>query len=143
MPITGSTALAIVAAPSANSPKPYTIYTVTNLTGVALAGFILTNTTNIPVAVSIFQDNYNNTIYSTTLASGASVTVPMPTNLAAGETILAVANQGGVVNIEIDGILNNLDPTTQLMQGLMFMLSDAFGVQIPSQNMLNAGAYTF
>ena len=67
MPIIGSVAIATVAAPAASSPTPYTVYTVTNPTGLALYGFTITNLANVPVSLTIFQDTYNNPIMSTTL----------------------------------------------------------------------------
>ena len=140
MPITGSTTLATVAAPAASSPSPYTIYSVTNPTGIFLAGFILQNTSNVPVTVSIFQNSYNNTIYSGTLAAGASATVSINSNLVLGEKILALANQGGVVNIEVDGLLSTMDVPSQYLMALMLMLNAEFGTDLPTQSMLNAAA---
>jgi hypothetical protein len=141
MPITGSAALATVAAPAANSPTPYTIYKVTNPTGIVLYGFILQNTANIPVTLTIYQDNYNNSIYSVTLAANQAATqIILNASLAYGEQILALANQGGVVNIEVDGIINVADPISLYLLALILMWNQTFGTDIPSQSMLNAGA---
>jgi hypothetical protein len=143
MAITGSTALATVAAPASSSPRPYVVYTVTNPTGIQLAGFTLQNTANIPVTLTIYQDSYNNPIYSGTLAANAGPTqVLLNGFLSNGETILALANQGGVVNIEVDGILNVTDVVSQMLLGVMFMLNQ-LGAEMPNQSMLNAGSFSF
>ena len=69
MPISGSTALVTVAAPSIQSPAPYKIYTITNATGILLSGFTIANTGNIPTSLTIYQDSLQNAIYSVTLAA--------------------------------------------------------------------------
>jgi hypothetical protein len=139
MPITGSAALVTVAAPSINSPTPYVIYKVTNTTGIALIGFTIQNTANIPVSVTIYQDNYSNVLYSATLAALAGPTqVLLSGNLVFGETILALANQGGVVNIEVDGIINVADPVSTYLLAQIFMWGQ-LGLDIPPQAALNAG----
>ena len=139
MPITGSSALVTVAAPAANSPNPYAIYKVTNTTGIALAGFTIQNTANVPVNLTIYQDNYSNAIYSATLAANMAATqVLLSASLIAGEQILALASQGGVVNIEVDGIVNVADPVSQYLLAQIFMWAQ-LGLEVPSQQMLNAG----
>jgi len=142
MAIAGSTALASKAIPAATSPQPYAIYQVTNTTGIQLYGFILTNTGGVPVNWTIYQDNVNNAIASGTLAAGASATVPLATTLVNGEQILALASQGGVVQLEVDGILNQADPNTQILEMLVFMLGQ-LGLDLPNQGAVNAGAITF
>jgi hypothetical protein len=141
MPIVGSVALATVAAPSSLSPAPYTLYSITQPGGIYLAGFILQNTANIPVNITIYQDSYLNVLYSGTLtALQGPTTVSINTNLVFGEKILALANQGGMVNVEIDGLVTLADVTTQYLQALVLMMSDAFGIEIPSQASLSGPA---
>ena len=141
--IAGSTVLASVAAPASSSTTPYKIYTVTNSTGVLLYGFVLTNTGNIPVTYTLFQNSYSNVITSGTLASGGSATYLITRSLGNAETILATASVGGILQVEVDGQINSLDPVSQMIFGLMVQFAEAFGVQIPTQGMMNAGSYTF
>ena len=152
MPISGSTALAVSSAPAITSSAPYKIYTVTNATGIFLAGFTIINTGNIPQNLTIYQDNLSNAIYSVTLASlqgtpaaaTAALQVPVQAtingNLMFGETLLALSTVGGLVSIEVDGILSQLDPQSQYLLAIMYMMNQAFGVDIPNQQMLNAAA---
>ena len=139
MAITGSAPLITVAAPATNSTAPYSIYKVTNVTGIALAGFIVQNTANVPVTLTIYLDNYNNPIYSGTLTALQGPTqIVLNTNMVNGQQILALANQGGVVNIEVDGIVNVADPMQQYALAQIFMLAQ-LGLDIPPQAALNAG----
>ena len=143
MPISGSVVLASEAIPAATSPAPYKIFTVANPTGVQLYGFIITNTANQPVNYTIFQDNYNNVIASGTIAALAGpTTLLLQGNLANGEMILATASMGGVVQLEVDGILNVQDPVTQMMQNVIFMLAQ-LGLDIPPQGAMNVGSFSF
>ena len=91
MPIAGSVVLASEAIPASSSPNPYKIYTVSNPTGVQLYGFTLTNSANIPVNYTIFQDSLNNVIASGTIAAlGGPTQILLQGNLVNGETILGI-----------------------------------------------------
>jgi len=143
MPIAGSVVLASEAIPASSSPNPYKIYTVSNPTGVQLYGFTLTNSANIPVNYTIFQDSLNNVIASGTIAAlGGPTQILLQGNLVNGETILAVASQGGVVQLEVDGIMNQIDPNTQLLQMLVYMFAE-LGLDIPNQGSVGVGGFNF
>jgi hypothetical protein len=143
MPISGSVSLGVIAAPSMFTATPYTVYSVTNTGGIFLAGFTLTNTANLPVSVTIYLDSYANVLYSGTLAALAGPTqVQINTNLINGQKILALATMGGMLNIEIDGVMQATDAMTMYLQAIVLMMSDAFGIEIPSQNSL-AGSNIF
>ena len=143
MPISGSVMLSSEAIPAASSPSPYRIYSVTNPTGIQLYGFTITNTANIPVTYTIFQDNLNNVIASGVIAAnGGPTQIPMQGNLVNGETILATASTGGVVQLEVDGIINQADPNSQLLLAMILML-EQLGLDIPNQGALNVGAFAF
>jgi hypothetical protein len=135
MSIAGSGQLSISAAPK--SPGGIN-YTVTNPSGVSVVGFILTNTANVPVNVTIYQDNLLNTLTSATLAAGASTTILQQFNMLYGQTILSSASTGGVVNIEIDGVINSLTALELLVQKLLVMFSAEFGTEIPSDEDVSA-----
>ena len=143
MPIAGSIVLATEAISASTSPNPYKIYPVTNPTGVQLYGFIVTNTANFPVNYTIFQDNLNNVITSGTLAAlGGPTQILLQGNLINGEAILATASQGGVVQLEVDGIINQADPNSQLLLAMILMLQQ-LGLDIPNQGALNVGGFSF
>jgi hypothetical protein len=143
MPIAGTIVLASEAIPASSSPNPYKIYSVTNPTGVQLYGFIITNTANIPVNYTIFQDSLNNVIASGTIAAlGGPTQILLQGNLVNGETILATANQGGVVQLEVDGLINLADPNTQMLQMMILMFSE-LGLDIPNQGAVNVGGFSF
>ena len=143
MPIQGSVVLASEAIPAASSPNPYTIFNVSNQTGVQLYGFVLTNTANFPVNYTIFQDSINNPIASGTIAAlGGPTQVLLQGNLVNGEKILAVASQGGVVQLEVDGVVNQADPNTQILEMLVLMFAQ-WGLDIPPQQMVNVGSFNF
>ena len=143
MAIPGSVALAREAIPASNSPNPYKIYAVTNPTGIQLYGFTIQNTANFPVNYTIFQDSLQNVIASGTLAAlQAPTQILLQGNLINGEAILATANQGGVVQLEVDGIINQADPNSQLLLALIMMLSE-LGLDIPNQGALNVGGFSF
>jgi hypothetical protein len=143
MPIAGTIVLASEAIPASSSPNPYKIYSVTNPTGVQLYGFIITNTANIPVNYTIFQDSLNNVIASGTIAAlGGPTQILLQGNLVNGETILATANQGGVVQLEVDGLINLADPNTQMLQMMILMFAE-LGLDIPNQGAVNVGGFSF
>jgi hypothetical protein len=149
MPISGTIVLGSEAIPASSSPNPYKMYSVTNPTGVQLYGFLLTNTANIPVNYTIFQDSLNNVIASGTIAALAGISPSVPVvqillqgNLVNGETILATASQGGVVQLEVDGLVNLADPNTQMLQMMILMLSE-LGLDIPNQGAVNVGGFSF
>ena len=152
MPISGSSSLAVSSAGAINFPTPIKLYTVSNATGIFLAGFTIVNTSNVPQTLTIYQDNINNAIYSITLAAlqgtpgaaTAALQIPVQalinSNLMFGETLYALATIGGVVSVEVDGILSQLDPQSMYLLALILMINQAFGVDIPNQQMLNAAA---
>ena len=143
MAITGSIALASEAIPASSSPNPYKIYSITNPTGIQLYGFTLVNTANIPVNYTIFQDTLNNVIASGTIgALQGPVQILLQGNLINGEAILATASQGGVVQLEVDGLLNQADPNSQLLLAMILMLQQ-LGLDIPNQGALNVGGFSF
>jgi len=143
MAIQGSVALASEAIPAATSPSPYKIYTVSSPTGVQLYGFIIQNTANFAVNYTIFQNNLNNVIASGTLTALQGATqIILQGNLANGDVILATASQGGVVQLEVDGVVNQADPNTQLLTAIVMMLAQ-LGADIPPQGALNVGAFSF
>ena len=142
MAITGSIALASEAIPASSSPNPYKIYSITNPTGIQLYGFTLVNTANIPVNYTIFQDTLNNVIASGTIgALQGPVQILLQGNLINGEAILATASQGGVVQLEVDGLLNQADPNSQLLLAMILMLQQ-LGLDIPNQGALNVGGFS-
>ena len=154
MPITGSIALASEAIPASSSPNPYKIYGVSNPTGIQLYGFTLVNTANIPVNYTILQDTLNSVIASGTIGAlqgtpgaatallQAPVQILLQGNLINGESILATASQGGVVQLEVDGLLNQADPNSQLLLAMILMLQQ-LGLDIPNQGALNVGGFSF
>ena len=128
--------------------------------GVNVVGFAFSNPLTTPVVVSV----YRNFIGAAVGVGGLQFTVTVPAlagmpggpavtqqafglTLAAGETIFAQSqNQGGFVNVEIDGLpagaASTALTTNQLLLALIMMTNEAYGVDLPDANTLNNG-YTF
>jgi hypothetical protein len=120
-----------------------------------IVGFALTNPLNSPIVVSVYRDVigaagllFTQTVPALAGMVGgpAAVQVAQSLSLTAGEAIYAVSvNQGGWVNVEIDGNTGAVTGglvTNQLLQALILMTHEAYGVDIPDANTLNGG-YTF
>jgi hypothetical protein len=122
-------------------------------------GFALSNPTNAPIVVSLYRDFVGAAVAGSGLlftftvpalagqpGGPAIVTQPYTASLNAGETIFAqTTNQGGFVNVEVDGLAAVASGGLSLQQlqlATLLMLHEAFGVDIPDSNTLNNG-YTF
>jgi hypothetical protein len=124
-----------------------------------LAGFSFTNPLTVPVTVNVYRDfigaasagsgllfSVNVPALAGMTGGPAAVTQAYTASLVAGETIFAqTVNSGGFVNVEIDGLAAVASGGLSLQQlalAQIFMLHEAFGVDIPDANTLNNG-YTF
>lgn len=144
---------------AATFPATSPILTVPAGSTYNLAGFVFTNPTNIAIIVNVYRDFIGAALGGSGLLF--TVTVPalsgMPGGpaavqqaytgaLLAGETIFAqTTNTGGFVNVEVDGLAAAASgglSQQQLSLATIFMLHEAFGVDIPDSNTLNNG-YTF
>jgi len=144
---------------AATSPATSPILVVPSGFTYNLAGFVFTNPETSAITVNIYRDF----IGPASGGSGLLFTVSVPalagqsggpsavqqaytSSLVAGETIYAqTTNLGGFVNVEVDGLAAQASgglSIQQLLLANMFMMHEAYGVDIPDAGTINNG-YTF
>jgi hypothetical protein len=134
MPITGTGILATSDIPAVATVP---IYTATMAAGTTIQGFILTNSAPYPVSYTLYRSNLLTVIASGVMAAGTQAAPTTTTVLYAAilpynDSIWAVGMPGGIVNVEIDGLVGGTIQTeAQMLLAIMLMLNQAFGVDIP------------
>jgi hypothetical protein len=155
MAVFSGTAILNTGGTAADQPATNPLLTVP-AGGSAIVGFAFTNPTSTQIIVQVYRNSIAlaNLLFAAVtvpalsgmLGGPAVVTQACSLTLNAGETIFAQSsNLGGWVNVEIDGYpLTAAIPlvANQMSLGLMLMLHEAFGIDIPDAATMNTG-FTF